>query len=110
MKLIFAIVRNDNEDDVTAALNSEHFVITKLSTVGGFLRKGNVTLLIVTEDEHVDEAISIIKKECGESQDITVNMPYISGTGMLNSSTVPVKVKIGGATVFVTDVERFEKF
>jgi len=110
MKLIYAIIRNDNEDDVTAALNSEHFIITKLSTVGGFLRKGNVTLLIVTEDERVETAIDIIKKECGQSQDITVNMPYISGTGMMNSSTVPVKVKIGGATVFVTDVEKFEKF
>lgn len=110
MKLIYAIIRNDNEDDVTAALNSEHFIITKLSTVGGFLRKGNVTLLIVTEDDRVEEAINVIKKECGQSQDITVNMPYISGTGMMNSSTVPVKVKIGGATVFVTDVEKFEKF
>lgn len=110
MKLIYAIIRNDNEDDVTAALNSEHFIITKLSTVGGFLRKGNVTLLIVTEDDRVEDAINIIKKECGQSQDITVNMPYISGTGMMNSSTVPVKVKIGGATVFVTDVEKFEKF
>ena len=110
MKLVYAIVRNDNEDDVTAALNAEHFYITKLSTVGGFLRKGNVTLLIVTEDDKVQQIIDIIKRECGQSQDITVNMPYISGTGMMNSSTVPVKVKIGGATLFVTDVERFEKF
>lgn len=110
MKLVYAIVRNDNEDDVTAALNAEHFYITKLSTVGGFLRKGNVTLLIVTEDDKVEQIIDIIKRECGQSQDITVNMPYISGTGIMNSSTVPVKVKIGGATVFVTDVERFEKF
>ena len=110
MKLVYAIVRNDNEDDVTAALNSEHFIITKLSTVGGFLRKGNVTLMIVTDDDKVQRVIDVIKKECGHSQDITVNMPYISGTGMMNSSTVPVKVKIGGATVFVTDVERFEKF
>ena len=110
MKLVYAIVRNDNEDDVTAALNAEHIYITKLSTVGGFLRKGNVTLLIVTEDDKVQQIIDIIKRECGQSQDITVNMPYISGTGMMNSSTVPVKVKIGGATVFVTDVERFEKF
>ena len=110
MKLVYAIVRNDNEDDVTAALNAEHFIITKLSTVGGFLRKGNVTLLVVTEDDKVQLVIDTIKKECGESQEITVNMPYISGTGMMNSSTVPVKVKIGGATVFVTDVERFEKF
>lgn len=110
MKLVYAIIRNDNEDDVTAALNKNQFIVTKLSTVGGFLRKGNITLLIVTEDDKVDEVISIIKEECGTTQDITVNMPYISGTGMMNNSTVPVKVKIGGATVFVTEVEKFEKF
>ena len=110
MKLIYAIIRNDNEDDVTAALNKKQYIVTKLSTVGGFLRKGNITLLIVTEDDKVEDVIDIIKGECGASQDITVNMPYISGTGMMNNSTVPVKVKIGGATVFVTEVERFEKF
>lgn len=110
MKLVYAIIRNDNEDDVTAALNKNQFIVTKLSTVGGFLRKGNITLLIVTEDDKVQEVIDIIKEECGNTQDITVNMPYISGTGMMNNSTVPVKVKIGGATVFVTEVERFEKF
>ena len=41
MKLVYAIIRNDNEDDVTAALNKNQFIVTKLSTVGGFLRKGN---------------------------------------------------------------------
>lgn len=110
MKLVYAIIRNDNEDEVTAALNKHQYFVTKLSTVGGFLRKGNITLLIVTEDDKVDDVIEIIREECGQSQDITVNMPYISGTGMMNNSTVPVKVKIGGATIFVTEVERFEKF
>ena len=53
MKLIYAIVRYDNEDEVVSALTKQHFSITKLNTTGGFLRKGNTTLMIVTEDEHV---------------------------------------------------------
>ena len=51
MKLIYAIVRYDNEDEVISALTKEHFSITKLNTTGGFLRKGNTTLMIVTEDD-----------------------------------------------------------
>ena len=54
MKLIYAIIRNDNEDDVIQALMQEHFVVTRLSTTGGFLKKGNTTLMIAVEDSDVD--------------------------------------------------------
>ncbi len=63
MKLIYAIIRYDNEDDVTTSLTKHKFSVTRLSTTGGFLKKGNTTLMIVTEPERVDEAIDIIKKE-----------------------------------------------
>lgn len=109
MKLVYAIVRNDNEDDVVNELTKNHFSITRLSTTGGFLKKGNTTLLIGTEDEQVDKVIDIIKKECGKRQKITVNVPYMSGTSMVNYGTMPMNVEIGGATIFVTDVDRFEK-
>lgn len=109
MKLVYAIVRNDNEDDVISALTGQKYSITRLSTTGGFLRKGNTTLLIGTEDEHVEDVIGIIKKECGKRQKITVQMPYVSGASMMNYSTMPLTVEVGGATIFVVDVERFEK-
>ena len=96
MKLIYAIVRNDNEDDVMDALNKNHFQVTKLASTGGFLRKGNSTLMIATQDEKVDECIELIKKQCGKRQKITVNMP--------------MPVEIGGATIMVVDLERFEKY
>lgn len=110
MKLIYAIVRNDNEDDVTDALMREHFSVTRLSTTGGFLRKGNTTLMIATEDENVEHCIETIKNECGHSQKITVNMPYVSGTSMVSYSTMPMQVEIGGATIMVVNLERFDKF
>lgn len=109
MKLIYAIVRNDNEDDVVDALMQEKYSVTRLATTGGFLRKGNTTLMIATEDEKVDDAIAIIKKECGRRQKITVNMPYLSGTGMSSYTTMPMPVEIGGATIMVVNLERFEK-
>ena len=67
MKLIYAIIRYDNEDDVTTSLTKHKFSVTRLSTTGGFLKKGNTTLMIVTEPERVDEAIDIIKKARGVS-------------------------------------------
>ncbi len=109
MKLVYAIIRTDNEDDVVAELTKNQFSITRLSTTGGFLKKGNTTLLIGTEDKNVDKVIDIIKKECGKHQRITVNVPYMSGTAMVNYGTMPMNVEIGGATIFVTDVDRFEK-
>ena len=109
MKMIYAIVRNDNEDDVVSQLTQHHYSVTRLSTTGGFLRKGNTTLMIGVEDEKVDEVISLIKQECGQHQKLTVNMPYISGTSMVNYATMPMHVEVGGATIFVVNVERYEK-
>ena len=109
MKMIYAIVRNDNEDDVVSQLTQHHYSVTRLSTTGGFLRKGNTTLMIGAEDEKVDEVISLIKQECGQHQKLTVNMPYISGTSMVNYATMPMHVEVGGATIFVVNVKRYEK-
>ena len=66
-------------------------------------------LIEITEDEYVQECIDIIKKECGKRQKITINMPYISGAAMMNYATMPTTVEVGGATIFVTNVEHFEK-
>ena len=93
MKLVYAIIRNENEDDVTAALMQDHFVVTRLSTTGGFLR-----------------CIELIKAQCGRRQQITVNMPYLSGSSLMNYSSMPTNVEIGGATIMVVPLERFEKY
>ena len=109
MKLVYAIVRNDNEDDVVSQLTRHHYSITRLSTTGGLLKKGNTTLMIGAEDDKVKEVIDIIKQECGQRQKITVNIPYISGTTMVNYSTMPMTVEVGGATIFVVNVDHYEK-
>ena len=98
MKLVYAIVRNDNEDDVVSLLNQNHYSVTRLSATGGFLKKGNTTLMI-----------NLIKQECGQHQKLTVNMPYISGTAMVNYATMPMTVEVGGATIFVINVDHYEK-
>lgn len=108
MKMIIAIVQNEDTHLLTDALMENEFSVTKLATTGGFLRVGNTTLLIGVEDDQVDKVIDIVREvaKCRE-QIITTTTPSAYGTEMF--STYPVKVQVGGATIFVVDVERFEK-
>ena len=110
MKLMYIIVRQDNEADVVNALIAENFRFTKLATSGGFLRKGNTTLFSCVEDSDVDKAIEIVKSECGERQKIQVEMPINLPSTAINYTTIPTTIEVGGATIIVTDVYRFERF
>lgn len=110
MKLMYIIVRQDNESDVVSALLKENFMITKLATSGGFLRRGNTTLFSCVEDDDIDKAIEIVHNECGKRQKIQVDMPVNLPSTAINYTTLPTTIEIGGATIIVTDVSRFEKF
>lgn len=111
MKIIYAIVSSDDGNRVTDVLTDHHFSVTRLATTGGFLKKGNSTLMIGTEEEQVDHAIELIRDTCGKRQKITCDIPA-PNIGSISAGYVmmPVSVELGGATIFVTDVERFEKF
>ena len=106
MKLILAIVSNDDSGAVSSALTRGGFSVTKLATTGGFLMAGNMTLLICTEDEKVDDCIGIISQCCKQRTEI---VPGTATLGLGIESTMPMEVTVGGATVMVTNVERFEK-
>lgn len=104
MKLIYVIVRNIDSGDVTQALNKKGFYVTKLASTGGFLREGNTTLMIGTEEDKVEEVIQIVKKECGPRKQIISNP-----VGTVEYTAMNVVVNVGGATIFVMDIDRFEK-
>jgi len=106
MKLILAIVSNDDSGAVSSALTRGGFSVTKLATTGGFLMAGNMTLLICTDDARVDDCIGIISKCCKQRTEI---VPGTATLGLGIESTMPMEVTVGGATVMVTNVERFEK-
>ena len=46
MKLIIAIVQDEDSSRLVSNLMNEGYSVTKLATTGGFLRAGNTTLLI----------------------------------------------------------------
>ena len=106
MKMILAIINQDDANTVVNGLMKEGFHATKLATTGGFLRAGNMTILIGTEDEKVDRVVEIIRKHSHSRKQI------IPATTDLNSGvfpTMPVEVTVGGATLFVLNVEQFER-
>ena len=106
MKLIFAIVSNDDSSRVSKELTKNMFSVTRLATTGGFLMAGNTTFLIGTDDDKVDEVISIIGKH---SKKRTQMVPSSASYGVGMYTSFPVEVQVGGATIFVTNIERFEK-
>ena len=111
MKMIFAIVRKEDEGYVIERLNKEKISITKLSSTGGFLRKGNATLMIGTEDEKVDTVLEIIKEECSRRKEVMITPSYSAGSKgpVLGYAAPPVTIDVGGATVFIVNVEQFLK-
>ena len=107
MKLVLAIINNDDSAVASSALTNEGYFVTKLSTTGGFLMVGNTTLLIGTEDDKIDSVKEILAKHCSTREQ--VNSSYNSfGRGLRNNS-IEQKVTVGGATMFVLSVESFDK-
>ena len=107
MKLIFAIVNKEDASEVSAALTKKKFSVTRLATTGGFLMSGNITLIIGTQVEKVDEVMEVIKEYSKQRKEI---VPSTATYGLGVSTAFPLEVTVGGATIFVVDVDRFEKF
>lgn len=106
MKLIFAIVNNDDSASVATNLTADGFSVTKLATTGGFLKAGNTTFIVGTDDDKVDQVLAIIEKHSKKRTQVVPASSAFDG-GKLTASAV--EVAIGGATVFVLDVAQFFK-
>jgi uncharacterized protein YaaQ len=108
MKLVFAIVHDEDGSKVMEELNKNGFGVTKLCSTGGFLKAGNTTLLVGVDEEHLDNVIDVIKKKSRSRKQVINSSMTPNGMGGM-FIPYPVEVVVGGATIFVLDVERFEK-
>ena len=106
MKLLLAIVSNDDSSVLMKELVKQNFSVTKLASSGGLLRRGNTTLMIGSNDEDVEKIIKIITKFSKTRKEL-VPSSIISDIGFIPSS--PLEVTVDGATIFVVDVEKFKK-
>lgn len=108
MKLVLAIINDEDAFLIMDILREKGYSVTKLATTGGFLRSGNTTLICGTEDSKVPDIVSIIEKKCKSRKQIA-SINNSQGNSIENYIPYPVEVTVGGATIFVLDVSEFKK-
>ena len=106
MKLVFAIVNDDDAGNVLAVLNKAGFSATKLASTGGYLKAGNTTFISGVEDDQVDQVLQLIGSNARKRTQIIHDTTSV---GNFSTIAMPLEITVGGATVFVLNVERFEK-
>lgn len=107
MKMIIAIVQDQDLSSLQDDLTANNFRMTNLASTGGFLKSGNSTLLIGVEDEEVEKCLKIIEENC-KSREITTSVMSMTMPGDAYIP-FPMEVLVGGATIFVLDVVDFQR-
>jgi len=105
MKLIMAIISSDDARDALDRLTKAGFRATVISTTGGFLREGNTTIFLGTDDQKVTQAVEVVRQACRRRTQWVSPLPTLEGPGLEMSE--PIEVSVGGAVVFVMNVEQF---
>ena len=109
MKLIIAIVQDEDSSRLLSKLMQIGFSATKLATTGGFLKAGNTTLLLGVEEERIQEAVQVIESVCKSRKQITSTPAALTGITHGEYTTYPVEVTVGGATLFILSIDQFLK-
>ena len=108
MKLIVAIVHNEDAGALVDGLLDREYRATRLHSSGGFLKQSNATIVVGVEDGQVEQVLEIIRANCTSRTQIVNPMPPIMEPGEF-FMPYPLEVEVGGATVFVLPVERFAR-
>lgn len=108
MKLVVAIVQDEDTPALTDALIEAGYRFTKISTTGSFLRTGNTSLLIGVDDEEVSGVMAVLRRTCRRRTQVAVPYSPALEPGLLYMPE-NFEVEVGGAVVFVIDVARFER-
>ena len=108
MKLIIAIVQDEDSSRLIGKLMDAGFGVTKLATTGGFLRAVNPTLLVGVDDQKYEEALGVIEKVCKSRKQMAASPAPVGGV-QNGYAPYPIEVTVGGATIFVLSVDQFIK-
>src|SRR5699024_3154902 len=109
MKLVIAVIQDKDSSRLINALSEGNFQTTKLATTGGFLKEGNTTLMIGCDDEKVDLVLDTIRDNCSQREQMVAPISPMGGNAD-SYIPKPVKVEVGGATVFILPIESFFQF
>jgi len=108
VKLVVAIVHNEDAGALVDALLDREYRATRLHSSGGFLKRSNATIVVGVDDDRVGEVMDVVRDRCTSRTQIVNPMPPIMEPGEF-FMPYPLEVEVGGATVFVLPVERFER-
>jgi uncharacterized protein YaaQ len=108
VKLVVAIVHNEDAGALVDALLDKEYRATRLHSSGGFLKQSNASIVLGVDDDRIDEVLSVVRETCHARTQIVNPMPPIMEPGEF-FMPYPLEVEVGGATVFVLPVERFER-
>jgi len=107
VKLILAVIQKEDEDSLFDALEQENFGATRIGTTGGFLRASNVTLMMAVDDTRIERALDLMRQYCKRrTRHLNPMLPSLEARERFLGS---VPVEVGGATVFVLNLDRMEK-
>lgn len=107
-KMVIAVINDEDWAALSDALVREGFSATRLSSTGSFLRKGNTTLLLGLEEGKVAKVVNILREQCQSRQQLIPQF-LLAEPGMEPNILSSLSVNVGGATVFVVDLEQFLK-
>ena len=107
MKLVLAVIQKEDEDALSDALEQNSIGATRIGSSGGFLRASNVTLMIAVEDARLESVLGLMRQHCKRrTRHLNPMLPSLEARERFLGS---VPIEVGGATVFVLNLERMEK-
>ena len=107
MKLILAVIQNEDEDALTEAVEIEGLSVTRIGSSGGFLRASNVTLMMAVDDNQVDGVLALLGKHCKRrTKHLRPGSPGVEARERFPGA---IPIEVGSAAVFILDIERMEK-
>ncbi len=107
MKLVLAVIQNEDEDALTGAMEAEGLGVTRIGSSGGFLRVSNVTLMVAVQDNQLERVLTLLDKHCKRR---TKHLhPWVPSMEARERFLGAIPIEVGGATVFILHLERMEK-
>lgn len=107
MKLMIAVIQNEDEDALVQALEDNQIASTRIGTSGGFLRASNVTIMMAVQAELVDVVLGLLKQHCKRrTRHLYPLLPNLEARERFLGS---IPVEVGGAIVFILPIEQIVK-
>jgi uncharacterized protein YaaQ len=108
MKLLVAVIQGKDSEGLLERLGNRGYQATRVDSAGGFLKECNATIFVGVQEEYLPDVIAIVSETChARTRFVNPLIPVVEPAEFYVAD--PVEVEVGGATVFVLDIERYER-